>query len=101
MRTINAIFSQTFITALAIVGCSSPTGDLNGDVFIVTEGGQNVRMGLVDVRAISEQSLRTFVKRREEDLKDELQKRHLEIAEAQRRADAALEDLTRATRFSI
>jgi hypothetical protein len=45
--------------ALALIGCgghgsTSPfsRGKLDGDVFIVTEGAQNVKLGLVEVRVL-------------------------------------------------
>src|ERR1019366_8055171 len=45
--------------ALALIGCgghgsTSPVsqGKLDGDVFIVTEGAQNVKLGLVEVRVL-------------------------------------------------
>jgi hypothetical protein len=49
------------ILALACLqGCSRPR-EVAGQVFIVTNGGQNIRLGLVEVRAIPESEIKPFV----------------------------------------
>lgn len=49
------------VGALAATGCGAAEGDLFGDVFVVTKGGENVKLGLVEVRAISEDAMRAFL----------------------------------------
>jgi len=42
-----------FFAVTASAGCSRATqGELSGDVFIVTQGAQNVKLGLVEVRVL-------------------------------------------------
>jgi hypothetical protein len=37
-----------------VVACGSKTGEMNGDIFIVTKSGENIKLGLVDVQAFPE-----------------------------------------------
>ncbi len=52
-----------FILAFLVLStaCGSKEGQLTGEVFIVTRGGQNVRLGLVEVRAIPAETLTPFI----------------------------------------
>jgi len=53
----------------AIAGCNTE-GKLTGEIFVVTRGGENVKLGLVTVRAFDADSLRSYLKRRHERSKD-------------------------------
>lgn len=52
------------ILLLHVVGCGYLGGELSGEVFIVTQGGQNVKLGLVEVRAIPEADAKTFIEKK-------------------------------------
>jgi hypothetical protein len=54
------------LVSTVTVSCGLLQGDLNGEVFIVTEGGQSIKLGLVEVRAIPEQDARDFVAKKRE-----------------------------------
>ena len=43
-------------------------GDLNGEIFIVTGGGENIRLGLVEVKLIPEDSIQEFIQLKEHEL---------------------------------
>jgi len=50
------IFATLFFT-----GCSPKNGTVNGNIFIVTEGAQNIKLGLVTVYLLDEQQVQTLV----------------------------------------
>jgi hypothetical protein len=49
---------------LLVQAACAREGDLSGDVFIVTNGGENVKLGLVEVRAIPEEVIEGHVDRK-------------------------------------
>lgn len=90
-------YSRAVVTLIAIsmalpmVACGSREGQLNGEVFIVTKGGQNVRLGLVEVRLIPEKDIKAFVETKQTKAKEEMEKLRPQLAEAK----AALETAER------
>lgn len=58
------ILSCYFIicTLLCQIGCSQSEIDVNGDVFIVTKGSQNIKLGLVEINIFSESVIQPFAK---------------------------------------
>lgn len=52
------------ILLLHVGGCGYLVGELSGEVFIVTQGGQNVKLGLVEVRAIPEADVKAFIEKK-------------------------------------
>ena len=48
------------VLVLPLFACAPSTGELSGQVFIVTKGGQNFKLGLVTVRAISTEKLKPW-----------------------------------------
>jgi hypothetical protein len=75
-------------------------GVLTGDVFIVTKGGQNFKLGLVEVTAIPEDKMRPFVLKKQEVGRSAVEKFKTEQGAAQRELDAVLQEydaLKRAT----
>jgi len=46
----------------AVAGVSAPPTAINGQVFIVTRGGESVKLGLVTVRAIPESAVRAYLR---------------------------------------
>jgi len=52
--------------ALLILGACQSEGKLKGEVFIVTEGRENIEMGLVEVKAIEAESVEKHLQRRHE-----------------------------------
>ena len=54
------------LAVLLILGACQSEGKLKGEVFIVTEGRENIEMGLVDVKAIEAESVEKHLQRRHE-----------------------------------
>ena len=49
------------LLSFGLLACGNSEGILNGEVFIVTKGGQNIKLGLVTVRVIPETDILAFV----------------------------------------
>jgi hypothetical protein len=60
--------------SLFVLSCCSRQGQLTGEVFIVTKGGQSLRLGLVEVRAIPEDVIQPFVQAKHAAAKEEMDK---------------------------
>jgi hypothetical protein len=52
------------LAALSAAGCKRNT-QLNGEVFVVTRGAQNIKMALVEVKAIREEFVREYFARKQ------------------------------------
>ncbi|MDP2207825.1 MAG: hypothetical protein Q8K98_03490 [Bacteroidota bacterium] len=68
----------TFLLILfgCLVGCGPSERELNGEVFVVTQGGQNIRLGLVEVGVFAESDIIPFIQKKLQRAKYE--KRELE-----------------------
>ena len=53
--------SVIILLALFASACGYRQGELNGEIFIVTKGGENIRLGLVTVQAISEDKMKEYI----------------------------------------
>ncbi|MCX5815129.1 MAG: hypothetical protein NTX75_02655, partial [Proteobacteria bacterium] len=71
-----------------INGCTREC-QLEGEAFIVTKGRQNVRLGLVEVRAIPEKEILEFVEKKKATAKEELPKIKSEYENCKKNLDAA------------
>jgi hypothetical protein len=60
------LFLLPLLAVLTVLGACQSEGKLTGEVFIVTEGRENVEMGLVDVKAIEVESFEKHLQRRYE-----------------------------------
>jgi molecular chaperone GrpE (heat shock protein) len=60
------------LAVLLIFGACQSEGTLTGEVFIVTEGRENIEMGLVDVKAISASSVKEHLEKRYGQSKEEV-----------------------------
>lgn len=97
MRTSKALLVLVLCMTVSVLSaCSDGEGELTGEVFIVTKGGQNVRLGLVEVRAIPEGIIRPFIdqkntisKAESDKLRPEIERAKLEVAEAQEGVEGA------------
>lgn len=49
------------IAMLALASCQPSESDVSGQVFIVTKGGQNYKLGLVEVKVIPEDPLKPYI----------------------------------------
>ena len=70
-----ALASLALTGALLIPGCGTPTPKtvrVSGDVVMVTRDGENVTLGLVEVRAIPETEFLAFVKMKNETADEEM-----------------------------
>lgn len=54
------------------IACGPSEVDLNGDVFIVTQGGSSIKLGLVEIDAIAEPDMSNFIKSKMEHAKIEM-----------------------------
>lgn len=86
----------------ALAGCRHPC-QVKGSVFIVTEGATNVRLALVDVRAVSTQSVKSYLSGKDQELRllnavsqEKRMPSEAKIAEAKITLSAAQENLKRA-----
>lgn len=59
--------------ALVSLGCAR-TGEVGGQIFIVTKGGQNIKLGLVTVGAIKAEKLTSWVKETQDAVDKRIQK---------------------------
>jgi hypothetical protein len=76
-------FSVFILMILLAGGCSYLQWKLDGEVFIVTKGGENVRLGLVTVQAISEDKMKEFIVKKSSESKTEIEKLQKEIKKAE------------------
>ena len=74
---------------LCLASCSPREGQLTGSVFVVTRGGENVKLALVPVSVIPEDVLRAHVDRRRARADEERATVIQTIKDAQTSADAA------------
>jgi len=105
------LFSQQKISVFILMillagGCSYLQWKLDGEVFIVTKGGENVRLGLVNVQAISEDKMKEFIVKKSseskteiEKLQKEIKKAEIELADAEKEAKSSEKERDR--RFTI
>jgi hypothetical protein len=66
----------------ACCGCEQGQGKLDGEVFIVTEGAQNVRLGLVEVRVLSVEETKKSVAKTKAQAEQELFILQAQLSEA-------------------
>ena len=104
-------FSQSKISVFIFIillagGCRYLQWKLDGEVFIVTKGGENVRLGLVTVQAISEDKIKEFIVKKSseskteiEKLQNEIKKAEIELADAEKVAKSSEKERDR--RFTI
>jgi hypothetical protein len=71
--------------AVPLFGCGLSRGELSGQVFIVTKGGQNFKLGLVTVEGFSAEKMGPYGKR----MKEENDIRQKSLAELKARIDAS------------
>ncbi len=72
MKT-NIIFLSFIIWTLSLIlGCSPSEKDVLGDAFIVTSGGQNIKLGLVEIYIYSESSVQPIIQPRIQTAKVEI-----------------------------
>jgi len=62
-------------------------GDLNGEIFIVTKGRQNIRLGLVEVRLIPEDEIKKYTSDKVSQFKKEEEKILLKLENAKKKLD--------------
>jgi len=73
---------------LPLTGCNRE-GELRGDVFIVTQGAQNFKLGLVEVRAIPDADMKNFLAARAISAEPEIAKRQKEYDTIKQQYDSA------------
>lgn len=105
------LFSQQKISVFILMillagGCHYLQWKLDGEVFIVTKGGENVRLGLVTVQAISEDKMKEFIVKKSSEskteieiLQKEIKKAEIKLADAEKEAKSSEKERDR--RFKI
>lgn len=83
-------------------GCNRE-GQLEGEAFIVTRGGENIELGLVEVRAIPEDEITDFVLQKKRIAQDSLAKWDPVVSRSEARVDSirAVEDSLEAVADSL
>ncbi len=66
------LFLLPLLAVLFILGACQSEGKLTGEVFIVTEGRENIEMGLIDVRAIKQSKMENHLQKRYEAAKQRI-----------------------------
>ncbi len=74
-----------FIAAILIAGCSPSKREVHGDVFIVTNGGASVKLGLVQVIVLTEDVAQKHISGVKEKIKDEIAVAKTKIADAEKK----------------
>ena len=59
------IFLALLLLCAGLLACSPPTDTVRGQVFVVTEGRQNLKLGLVSVELLPEEATQEHIKLRE------------------------------------
>ena len=72
-------FLLPLVAVFFILGACQSEGKLTGEVFIVTEGRENIEMGLVDVKAIRADSVKNYLQGRYGRAQQEVKARASEI----------------------
>ncbi len=73
----------------ALPGCSRGPGKLDGDVFIVTEGAQNVKLGLVEVRVLPYEETKGSIAKTKIQAQQEIAKLQPQVVAAQKALELA------------
>ena len=73
----------------ALPGCSRGPGKLDGDVFIVTEGAQNVNFGLVEVRVLPYEETKGSIAKTKIQAQQEIAKLQPQVVAAQKALELA------------
>jgi hypothetical protein len=89
------------IIAAAITAISTRKTTLTGQVFIVTQGAENVKMGAVEIVLIEKQQVTDFLRQRQAGIDSERQTRKLSIDVAKREVVAETMQLCRTWREVI
>jgi hypothetical protein len=62
------VLSLTFV----FLNCCARECQLEGEVFIVTKGGHNVKLGLVEVKALPEKEILAFIEKKKAEAKEKI-----------------------------
>lgn len=83
------VFCSVLLAATFLFTGCNREGQLEGEVFIVTRGGENIKLGLVEVQAIAEEDIKDFVLQKTRIAQDSLAKWNPIVEAAESRADSA------------
>jgi hypothetical protein len=90
------------VCCAAIVGCGGQRdGEINGDVFIVTKGGENFKLGLVTVKAIPAEQIREHIRVKTEKADAETANWKPKVAQCEDEQRQAKNDMDRAERVAF
>jgi predicted component of type VI protein secretion system len=64
MKLPRAFIFAGFALLLTLDSCASRSGQVKGEVFIVTKGGENIKLGLVEVKVIGESEINAAIEKR-------------------------------------
>lgn len=88
--TITILILAFILTSIAIIYVKNNflKGDLNGEIFIVTKGRQNIRLSLVEVRIIPKETFSKFGKLKVQEYTKEKQRLKTELEDAMTKVKA-------------
>jgi len=86
-----------FCIVLTLLSCNRE-GELKGDVFIVTEGAQNFKLGLVEVSAIPEAEMKKFMEEKKKTVDADIAQRQQEYDSIKQQYDQAYNNYQQASR---
>jgi hypothetical protein len=72
MKLNTFFFCFVTFTLSYLIGCSPSDIDVSGDVFIVTKGGENIKLGLVEVNVFPDSVFKSFLKNKLQAAKSDL-----------------------------
>ncbi len=92
IRTKNIIrLLATGLTACSMLGCGQK--NIKGQVFIVTTGAENIKLGLVEVLVLDEQSVAVFLKKKKPAVEQEVSLRADNLRKAEHELQVAQHEL--------
>jgi hypothetical protein len=72
------------IIVLLLIGCTPKEKELTGEVFIMTEGGQNIKLNLVEISVIAFDEMNPFAQNKIQSAKQEIDRLKPKIQKAQK-----------------
>ncbi len=80
------------VSLLALTGCKPKQTNLSGQVFIVTQGAENVKLGDVEILLIEKSQATDFLQKKQPTIETEMQSRQQELAVAKKDLEKAQAD---------
>ena len=72
----------TLLLLVSLSGCKPKETTLSGQAFIVTQGGENIKLGLVEVQLIEKDAVKEFIQKKETEIDPKITAIQREIEDA-------------------